>query len=279
MTTRVDDLTTDTSANNGDQFITQFGNLQAVNMQAGEGTVQLTVINGGITDADPDVDISSGRNIVTTPALDPQVQIDPPPVLRSNDAATPKGVARSSIGAKPAGAARAAALPPLPAGKPKWLVGKFSEMPGWLDKQPQLAQLGMDWGRRLATYIEQGLESRMAARVVSADRKLTVDETQRLVLQGVRYACEGVIESLEVKSLQVTTAGGRTVAELAVLVKLRKSVGGDLKVFQVDTLTIQKDVAGEITAQDLDDMLKDMAANIITQVEQVLPPDIMGSRG
>lgn len=285
VTTRVSDLTTNTTgddgdpSNDGDQFLTQFGSLQAVNMQAGEGAIQLTVINGGITDADPEVDISSSKNVVTTPALDPQVQIDPPPVLRSNDAATPKGVARSSTGAKAAGTARAAALPLLPAGKPKWLVGKFSEVPGWLDKQPQLAQLGMDWGRRLATYIEQGLESRMAARVVSADRKLTVDETQRLVLQGVRYACEGVIESLEVKSLQVTTTGGRTVAELAVLVKLRKSVGGDLKVLHVDTLTLQKEVAGQVTAQDLDDMLKGMAANIITQVEQVLPPDIMGSRG
>jgi autotransporter-associated beta strand protein len=59
--TSVSQLTTDTIANDGDQFITEANGLTALNVNAGTGMISLNVSLGSVSDTDTAVDISANR--------------------------------------------------------------------------------------------------------------------------------------------------------------------------------------------------------------------------
>ncbi|HIJ71083.1 MAG TPA: hypothetical protein HPP87_06945, partial [Planctomycetes bacterium] len=67
INTAAADLTIDTSASNGDQYIAQTDPITALNLSAGNGTITLTA--GGITDADGDADISASVADITAAAF------------------------------------------------------------------------------------------------------------------------------------------------------------------------------------------------------------------
>jgi hypothetical protein len=61
INTAVSDLSVDTSAGNGDQYITEADGLTALNLNAGTGNVTLTVTAGSVTDSDNDVDVTASQ--------------------------------------------------------------------------------------------------------------------------------------------------------------------------------------------------------------------------
>lgn len=289
--TRTRDLSVDTSAARGDQFLVNTGDITALNLRAGSegdlanaGNIDL-VSFGRISDNDVgSVDIVANDARVAAIAFDalnverqvntfsfsPIGDRGASEISRVSERGSKKDKEGSSQTAGRAGRSGSGAV---------WLVGKFREKDNWLEGFPELAQMDVDWGQRLATHIELGLQQQML-RVVSTDQTLSRDETERLVDLGMRYACDGVIESLEVQDLQVkATADGRSVAELVVVFRLRKTLASQLRVVQMKRLRVERPINTRITQSDLDAMLQEIAVMIIERVEQEIPSDIMGSRG
>src|SRR6266542_4293582 len=62
--TKVNDLSVDTSAGGGIQFITEANGLTGLNLNAGAGDVNLTLTLGGVTDADAAADITAANTTV-----------------------------------------------------------------------------------------------------------------------------------------------------------------------------------------------------------------------
>ncbi len=69
VTTNVSQLTTDTSANNTNQFITEVNGLTALNLNAGTGDTRLFVETGAVSDADAAIDITASSAFVAVADL------------------------------------------------------------------------------------------------------------------------------------------------------------------------------------------------------------------
>jgi hypothetical protein len=65
INTDVDQVTVDTSAGGGQQFVRETNGLTALNLNAGAGIIQLTVSSGGITDDDTAIDLAAAGATIT----------------------------------------------------------------------------------------------------------------------------------------------------------------------------------------------------------------------